>query len=254
MNMPLRVGELVGGAEDPFVTADRGPVRFIVINRPHARNALTRQMRRDFPSVVAAADSDPAIAVVVLTGMDPAFSAGVDLKDRLSGGPAPLIVPNPAEVLRAVRKPVIAAVNGACTTGALEMALSCSFVIASEQARFADTHAKLGIVPRWGQIALLPRAIGRRRATQFMLTGEFIDARTALTWGLANEVVAPDALLDRCLTIAMAIAGANPECIGLELAAIRRVEAAAAAEGFDFEREALASYDASAGMSPKRSS
>src|ERR1700730_11962064 len=117
------VAEIVGTERAPFVVADRGRARFIVMNRPAARNALTRQMRREFPALIAAADGDDSISVVVLTGMDPAFSSGVDLKERAVGPPQPPIAPNPAEVLRLAHKPVIAAVNGACVTGALEMAL-----------------------------------------------------------------------------------------------------------------------------------
>jgi enoyl-CoA hydratase len=133
-----RVAELVGENADPFVILDRDHVRIIVMNRPAARNALTRQMRRDFPAIIEAADHDDAVSVLILTGMDPAFSAGVDLKERASGALAP-VRPNPGEVLRGAHKPIIAAVNGSCVTGALEMALSCSFIIASTKARFADS-------------------------------------------------------------------------------------------------------------------
>jgi enoyl-CoA hydratase len=235
------VAEIVGASAEPFLIADRGRARIVVMNRPAARNALTRQMRRDFPEIIAAADRDDSIAVVILTGMDPAFSSGVDLKDRGSGTPAPPITPNPGDVLRAVRKPIIAAVNGPCVTGALEMALSCSFIIASPQARFADTHAKVGMIPRWGQTALLPNAIGARRARQMMLTGTFIDAETALEWGLINEIN-PD-LLNRCLEVAAQIAGAHRESIAAQLLALRDAETAALAAGLEAERRALDQWD-----------
>lgn len=209
MSGTITVAGLVGASEAPFVTADRGSVRFIVMNRPAARNALTRQMRREFPQLLVEAEAAANICTVVLTGVSPAFSAGVDLKERKRDGPALPIRPNPGEVLRAVKKPVIAAVNGACATGALEMALSCSFIIVSDDARFADTHAKIGLAPRWGQLELLPRAIGVRRARQLMASGEFIDARTAVDWGLANERVPADRLLDRCFELGQLIAAAD---------------------------------------------
>jgi enoyl-CoA hydratase/carnithine racemase len=236
------VADVVGANEESFVVGDYGRTRVLVINRPRARNALTRQMRREFPAYIRAADQDESVAVLILTGMGSAFSAGVDLKERAQA-PQPPVVPNPAEVLCGSRKPVIAAVNGACTTGALEIALSCSFIIASDEARFADTHARLGLVPRWGQSARLPGAIGVRRARQLMLTGEFIDAATALNWGLVNEVVPSAKLLDRCLQIGEAIAAADSGSRGEQLTISRAVEASALAGGLEAERESCARWD-----------
>jgi enoyl-CoA hydratase len=150
-------------------------------------------------------------------------------------------VPNPGEAIRALQKPVIAAVNGPCATGALEMALSCSFVIASEQARFADTHAKVGLFPRWGQCTLLTQAVGLRRARQLMLTGQFIDAPQALQWGIVNEIVAADRLLARCLKLGEAIAASNSKCIGL----LREALAGAPEAVAGAEQRALAQFDGS---------
>jgi enoyl-CoA hydratase len=104
-----------------------------------------------------------------------------------------------------VRKPVICAVNGACVSGALEIALSCSFIVASERARFADTHAQLGVIPTWGLTALLPRAIGVRKAREMSLTGTFIDAAEALRIGLVNHVVPHETLLPFSLELAAAV-------------------------------------------------
>jgi enoyl-CoA hydratase len=237
------VGDLVAGSEAPFVSVDRGSARFIVINRPAARNALTRQMRRDFPAIIDEAEHDGSVSVLVLTGMDPAFCAGVDLKERAAGASQP-ISPNPAEVLRRARKPIIAAVNGACVAGGLEMALSCSFIIGSAQSRFADTHAKVGVFPRWGQTALLPNAVGTQRAKQMMLTGAFIDAHRALEWGLINEVTPCDHLLDRCSELAGEIGNAHREVIVAELQALRERDSAARSMGLEAERSALAKWDA----------
>jgi len=232
------IADLVAARDEALVSARHGSTQFLIINRPAQRNALTRQMRRDFPGVVAAAEQDDSVATIILTGADPAFSAGVDLKERAASFESP-ITPNPGEVLRATRKPVIAAVNGACVTGALEMALSCSFIVASSEARFADTHARVGLIPRWGQTALLPDAIGARRARQMMLTGEFIDARTALEWGLVNEVVAHGELLTRCMALAGRIAGADAESLRRQLQASRATQDAALAVGLEAERQSL---------------
>jgi enoyl-CoA hydratase len=239
----LSVTALVEGRDDPFVVADRGRVRFIVLNRPNSRNALTRQMRRDFPLHLRAAENDPNVVALVITGAGSAFCAGVDLKERATDGPAPPINPNPAEALRSVRKPVIAAVNGACITGALEMALSCSFAMASDTARFADTHAKVGLFPRWSQPSLLARAAGIRRARQLMLTGEYIDAQTAFSWGIVNELLAPDRLLQRCLEIGSAIAAADQECIQLLQETLCESKVAQQDPILDAERSALERFD-----------
>jgi len=142
----------------------------------------------------------------VLTGADPAFCAGLDLRElgdgalleavtsggrRAAGGPLP-----------DVSLPVIGAVNGVAVTGGLELALACDLLIASERARFADTHARIGVMPGWGLTVLLPEAVGVRRARQMSLTGNYVDASTALTWGLVNEVVRHDDLVPRALELA----------------------------------------------------
>jgi enoyl-CoA hydratase len=188
-----------------------GGVLQLVLDRPRARNALSIAMRRGLIRAVRAADADPATRAVLLTGTDPVFSGGVDLTESLgSDGRAPAGArTDPAAVVRVTRTPVIAVVNGPCYTGALELALSCSFVIASERATFADTHAAVGLLPGWGQTALLPRAVGVRLARQMMLTGEPVDAATALRAGLVTEVVPHDRLLGRAREIAAAVADAH---------------------------------------------
>jgi enoyl-CoA hydratase len=239
----VSVVDLVAGSVEPVVVADRGAVRFVILNRPEARNALNRQMRRDFPGIIESADAYPEISAIVLTGMTPAFSAGADLKERQSAGPWPRISPNPAEVLRNARKPTIAAVNGACVTGALEMALSCSFIIAAEEARFADTHAKVGIFPAWGQLALLPRAIGVRRARQMMLTGTPIDATTAASWGLVNEVVPQGDLLDRCIDMGKAIAACDTRSVSLHMEGLSEAEGLGLNPSLAVEKRLLERWD-----------
>ena len=157
-------------------------------------------LRRALRAAFTDADADDAVRVVVLTAVDPVFSAGVDFKliergDDSAAGPDD----NPAAIMRALRTPVISAVNGACVSGALEVALSASFIVASERARFADTHARLGVVPTWGLTALLPRAVGVRTAREMSVTGAFVDADEALRLGLVNHVVPHDDLLSFAL-------------------------------------------------------
>jgi enoyl-CoA hydratase len=194
-------------SEQSGVLVERdGSTVWLTLDRPAARNALNEPMRRGLRRALRAADADPEVTAVVLTGRDPAFCAGLDLHESLTGTPASREYPDPAAVLRAVRVPVICAVNGACYTGALEMALSCSFLLASDRASFADTHATIGLIAGWGMSALLPRAVGVRRARQMMLTGEPIGAPEALRCGLVNEVLPHEQLLPRVREVADRIA------------------------------------------------
>lgn len=199
---------------DPDVTdvvlydvADR--VATVTLNRPEARNALNADVRRALPELMGRADADPDVDVVILTGADPAFCAGLDLKELGSGnhdvGRA-VNVPGRAGPFPEMAKPVIGAVNGVAVTGGFEIALNCDFLVASERARFADTHARVGIQPGWGLTVLLAEAVGVRRARELSATGNFLDAPTALQWGLVNHVVAHDELLPFCRQLAADIA------------------------------------------------
>lgn len=192
----------------PLLVERRGPVQLLTLHRPAVRNALNVATRQALMAALTGAEQDDAVAAVVLTGTDPAFTGGVDLTEALGPGPKPRGVRslNPAATLRAMTKPVIAAVNGTCITGGLEVLLSCSFAVASERARFADTHALVGLVPGWGLSALLPRAVGARWARRLTATGEQIDAATALRIGLVTEVVAHEAVVSRAVELAAATA------------------------------------------------
>jgi len=189
----LDVDELIDGSDDPLVAKLQAGVLVLIVNRPRARNAISLDMRKAFARIIEAAESDDEIKAAVVAGAHGIFSSGADIKEVLSG-PARVFRPHPGEVARSFTKPIIAAVDGVCVTGALELALSCDFIIASSRARFADTHAKVGLFPGWGQTALLSSAVGVRRARQMSLTGEFIDAEKAFAWGLVNELAAPEDL------------------------------------------------------------
>jgi len=175
-------------------------VAMITLDRPAARNAMNVELAQ---ATVDALGACQDAAAIVLTGTDPAFCAGLDLRnlgtDRLVDLP-PFIAS-----VASSRVPVIAAVNGAAVTGGLELALACDFLIASERARFADTHLRVGVYP--GPVLVdLPRRVGGAWARQMSLTGDFVDATTAMRIGLANEVVAHEDLLPRALRLAAAIA------------------------------------------------
>jgi enoyl-CoA hydratase len=183
--------------------ADR--VATITLNRPDQRNALNRAIRRGLLDAIKSADTDDGVDVMILTGADPAFSAGVDLKEVAAGQGG-----NPGDAaegdaaggrftfrgaLPPHEKLLIGAVNGVAVTGGLEVALNCDFLVASERARFADTHARVGVMPGWGLTVLLPQRVGVARAREMSVTGNYVDAATALVWGLVNHVVPHEELL-----------------------------------------------------------
>jgi len=162
----------------------------ITLNRPEARNALSSEVLRLLPQQLREVDADDAVDVIILTGTDPAFCAGLDLKElgstgaNLGAGGAGGRGPFPD-----LAKPIIGAVNGPAITGGFELALACDFLVASDRARFGDTHARVGVMPGWGLTVLLPQAIGVRRAREMSYTGNFLTADEALQWGLVNHVV-----------------------------------------------------------------
>ncbi len=185
----------------------------VTLNRPEARNALSSEVIRRLPEVMAQVDADDDVDVVILTGTDPAFTAGLDLKELGStGGNLKVGGASGATAERRgpwapLRKPLIGAVNGTAITGGFELALNCDFIIASERARFADTHARVGVMPGWGLTVLLADAVGVRRARELSYSGNFLDAATALEWGLVNHVVAHEDLLPFCRRLAADISG-----------------------------------------------
>jgi enoyl-CoA hydratase len=193
-------------------------VRVLTIDRVASKNALDAPLRRALRSAFRAADRDESVRAVVLTATDPVFSAGVDFKS-IDRGPDSAAGPadNPAAALRAMRKPAVCAVNGACVSGALELAVSASFIVASTRARFADTHALLGVAPTWGLSALLPRAVGVRQAREMSITGRFVDAEEALRIGLVNHVVAHEELLIQALELASSVPSGSAAIDMLEL-------------------------------------
>jgi enoyl-CoA hydratase len=201
-----------------ITTEVRGPAGIVMLDRPEARNALTGSMIRGLAEALATFDADDAVRAIVLTGRDPAFCAGLDLADLAATFEGAMADDNSGAgtrrgLLPSSRTPRIGAVNGAAVTGGLELALGCDFLIASERATFADTHARVGVMPGGGMTIRLPQAIGAARARQMSMTGNFIDAATACSWGLVNEVVEHAALLERAVELAGAIADADADTI-----------------------------------------
>lgn len=211
----------------------------ICINRPEKKNAMTSLMRDEIYDHLQEAEKDENIKVVLLTAVDPVFSAGVDLKDVVEGNAQAEGKLDPGAAFRQFTKPSICVVNGTCVTGGLEMALSCDMIIASDNARFADTHASLGLLPCFGMSALLPRAVGIRKAKEIAATGNFIDAQEALRIGLVNHVVEQGQLREFSLALAADVASSHSGAVQAIFSTYDRAEGADLETALNYEMEAF---------------
>lgn len=195
-------------------------VATVTLNRPEAMNALSRALRIELAAAMRGLAADDGVRAVVLTGAGTrAFTAGLDLKElgadtsNLGAANATGADENPVKAIELCPQPVIGAINGVAITGGFEVALACDILIASTNARFADTHARVGVMPGWGLSQKLSRLIGISRAKELSLTGNFLDAKTACDWGLVNRVVAPGDLLPAAQSLARDIASADPAMV-----------------------------------------
>ncbi len=192
-------------------------VATVTLDRPKAMNALSRALRAELAEVMRDIDAASHVRAVVLTGAgDRAFTAGLDLKelgrdpDAMADTTGSDASRNPVRAVEQCGKPVIGAINGVAITGGFELALACDLLIASTNARFADTHARIGIMPGWGLSQKLSRLIGPGRAKELSFTGNFLDAETACRWGLVNRVVPPERLLPEARALAADMGSIDP--------------------------------------------
>ena len=227
-------------------------VATITMNRPDRRNAINGAMGLGLARAIGDLDARDDVDVMILTGSDPAFCAGADLKEIGGGdnmfretrsdpddpyrrdefGMYPFRGPFPPRT-----KLLIGAINGPAITGGFELALNCDFLVASEHARFADTHARVGIMPGWGLTVLLVESIGVRRARELSMTGNFLDAPTALTWGLVNHVVPHGELLAFTKELARAAAGNDQQGTRRMLRTYEEIAAELYDGGWEVERQ-----------------
>ncbi|MAJ61760.1 MAG: enoyl-CoA hydratase [bacterium TMED88] len=193
-----------------------GPVVRLTLNRPDSMNALSANLRDALGKAFRALQEDDSVRAVVLTGSGRAFCAGYDLKELAAGATgetADTAQSDMADAMTAFDRPIIGAINGHAITGGFELALACDLLIAGESARFADTHARVGILPGWGLSQKLPRLIGIARAKELAFTGNFLEAHQALDWGLVNRVVAGSDLLPATHQLARDMASCVPEVL-----------------------------------------
>jgi enoyl-CoA hydratase len=219
----------------------KGAVAVVTLDRPDAMNALSRALRRALDEAIRKIAADDSVSVVVLTGAGRAFTAGLDLKE-LGGSPDALgdanatgATENPVLAIQQCAKPVIGAINGVAITGGFELALACDVLIVSTNARFADTHARVGIMPGWGLSQKLSRIVGIYRAKELSLTGNFLDAQTALDWGLVNRVVAPEELMPAAMKLAEDMASIPSDTLCLYKSIIDEGYATTLSEGLAIE-------------------
>ncbi len=220
----------------------------ITLNRPEARNAMTKRMRNDLCAALRASDADEGVDAIILTGADPVFTGGVDLREVAADGVSETPDGNkrqaedPAQACRDTAKPLLCAVNGTCVTGGLEIALSCDFIVASDQARFADTHAKIGVIAAWGMTALLPRAVGKRMAKEMTASARFVYAEEALRIGLVNHVVPHGELLEYARGLATHIVAATTPATAATMRIYDDTDGLSFAEAKEVEEEAMRNW------------
>lgn len=202
-------------SESVILVEKQDGVATVTLNRPAKLNALNRELRLEFCRAMQDLRRDREVRVVIITGAGRAFCVGLDLRElgtkasgiRDEGNVTFVTVIDDMEV------PVIGAINGFAITGGFELALACDIMIAAEEAQFADTHARVGVMPGGGMSARLPRAVGIRKAKEMSLTGNYISAHEAERLGLVNRVVPRDQLLVAAREMATQIAGANQHIV-----------------------------------------
>jgi len=228
----------------PVLLDVENQIAVITLNRPERRNAINQQLLIHLYNALDAVTTRRDVRVAIITGNGPSFCAGLDLgaigrenlfDPRGDGSDLP-------DLMRACNKPIIGAVNGHAITGGFELALNCDFIIAAENAQFSDTHARVGIHPGWGMTQLLQQTVGQRRAKQISFTCQPIFAHTALAWGLVNEVLPREHLLDRAKTIAAQIVQADPQLLGVIKTLIENRNRSPLEQAFDKERSGFRQF------------
>lgn len=225
-------------------------VALITLNRPERHNSICQDLLVNLYGCIDEVSADEGIVAAVITGNGRSFCSGIDLAvigtdnlldPRGDGRDMP-------DVFSSCTKPLIGAINGSAITGGFELALNCDFLIASENARFIDSHAKVGIHPGWGMTQLLQQAVGQRMAKQLSFTCRPLSATDALRCGLVNEVVPADGLVPRALEIARDMTQVNRGIMQEIKALIEKRGEVTLQEALRLEREGFMSFVKKAGV------
>ncbi len=223
-----------------ILSRSEGRTGIITLNRPQQLNALNDQLMDEMGAALSAFAADPAIACIIITGNEKAFAAGADIGAMASYSFADAYkqdyITRNWERIRSVRKPVIAAVSGYALGGGCELAMSCDIIIAAENARFGQPEIKLGVMPGAGGTQRLPRAIGKAKAMDMILTGRMMDAQEAERAGLVSRVVPLDKLMPEALAVAATIGEFSQVAVMAAKESVNRAFEGTLADGIMFER------------------
>ncbi|BAO81740.1 enoyl-CoA hydratase/carnithine racemase [Serpentinimonas raichei] len=223
-----------------ILVRSEGRVGLITLNRPKQLNALNDALMDELGAALKAFDADAGIGCIVLTGSEKAFAAGADIGAMASYSFADVYkgdyITRNWETMRSIRKPIIAAVSGFALGGGCELAMMCDFIIAADNAKFGQPEIKLGIIPGAGGTQRLPRAVGKSKAMDLVLTGRMMDASEAERAGLVSRVVPLDKLQDEALAAALTIAGYSQIAVMAAKEAVNKAFEGSLADGMAFER------------------
>lgn len=225
--------------ETLVLTETDGFVATITLNRPKARNALSVALLDQLIAAVAAADADPQVRCIILTGGPKVFAAGADIKGMLDATPVQIMEQRMVERWAQIglcRTPVIAAVSGYALGGGCELAMLCDIIVAAEDAQFGLPEINLGVIPGAGGTQRLTRAIGPYRAMELILTGAPISAREAQAYGLVNRICPPEEVLAEATRLARQIAEKAPVALRMAKEAVRAAAETTLREGLEIER------------------
>lgn len=214
-------------------------VGVVRLNRPKALNALNGALMVELNAALEAFDSDSEVGCLLLTGNDKAFAAGADIKEMGEATAVDMLSRDTISLwdrLRALRKPIIAAVSGWCLGGGCELAMACDMIVASETAKFGQPEITIGVMPGAGGTQRLTRAVGKAIAMEMVLNGRNLTAEEAARFGLVNRVAALDAYFDETLKLAREIAGRAPIAVRLAKDAVNKAYEGTLAEGIAYER------------------
>lgn len=230
-------------------------IALIELNRPKELNALSRQVMLEIRDTLRVLDEDDNVRVIILTGGQKVFAAGADIKQMVDATAIDMLNIDQFSTwdqIKKTRKPIIAAVSGFALGGGCELAMTCDMIVASDTASFGQPEIKIGTMPGAGGTQRLTRAIGKVRAMEMVLTGKFISAHEALSYGLVNKIVPAELLLDETLKLATAIAKLSPVAVKLAKEAVNQAFNSTLDEGLLFERKnfylTFASLDQKEGM------
>jgi len=226
-------------AYETILTEVRGNVGLVTINRPKAYNALNSTVMREMVAALTAFDADDNIGAMVIAGNEKAFAAGADIKE-MSGKTAVDMFKGSFvdswDAIRAIKKPIIAAVSGYALGGGCELAMLCDMIVASESAKFGQPEINLGIIPGAGGTQRLARTVGKFIAMEMVLNNRTLSAQEAANFGLVNRVVPVEGFMDAAVSLAQEIAERAPVAVQVAKEAVNHAFETTLSEGVAVER------------------